>query len=162
MLRSCCPACCCCFLAIRLLKVLAFPCLQLKQPAYAFEVGNKVAALNVLMQEVRSCISIQFGACGCSVAAVEVGRAVSQELTHPSAAQIDPSNAGRYFDNARAFFDQYLNRQIPHTPNGLAYPYHFGALRPTTQVLPHPVQQPVTAAYPLLHRAVYEAAAHSS
>jgi hypothetical protein len=34
---------------------LAVPCLQLKQPAYAFEVGNKVAALNVLMQEVGPC-----------------------------------------------------------------------------------------------------------
>lgn len=55
--------------------------------------------------------------------------------------QIDPSNAGRYFGNARAFFDQYLNRQIPHTPNGLAYPYHFGALRPTTQAPPL-LQQP--------------------
>jgi hypothetical protein len=71
---------------------------RLKQPAYAFEVGNKTPALNVLMQE------------------------------------IDPSNAGRYFGNAQRFFDQYLNQQIPHTPNGLAYPYHFGALRPTTQM----------------------------
>ena len=31
--------------------------MQLKQPAYAFEVGNKVAALNVLMQEVRLSIA---------------------------------------------------------------------------------------------------------
>ena len=71
----------------------------------------------------------------CSHAAGEVRRNVTQYFTQPCAAQIDPSNAGRYFGNAKNFFDQYLNQQIPHTPNGLAYPYHFGALRPTTQVI---------------------------
>ena len=51
-------------------------------------------------------------------------------------AAIDPDNAGEYNANAANFFDLYLKQTIPYTPGGLAYPYHWGALRPTTQVCP--------------------------
>lgn len=50
-------------------------------------------------------------------------------------ASIDPSNAATYNANAKAFFNIYLNQIIPYTPGGLAFPYHWGAFRPTTQVL---------------------------
>ena len=49
-------------------------------------------------------------------------------------AAIDPANAGEYNANAANFFNLYLQQTIPYTPGGLAYPYHWGALRPTTQV----------------------------
>ncbi len=50
-------------------------------------------------------------------------------------AAIDPANAAEYNANAANFFNLYLQQTIPYTPGGLAYPYHWGALRPTTQVL---------------------------
>lgn len=71
---------------------------QLKQPPYAFETGNKIPGLTVLM------------------------------------GQVDPANVGKYLQDAQGFFRPYLDQIITHTPNGLAYPYHFGALRPTTQM----------------------------
>jgi hypothetical protein len=71
---------------------------RLPQPPYAFETGNKVPALTVMMQTV------------------------------------DPANSGKYFGHAQGFFRPYLQQIIQHTPAGLAYPYHFGALRPTTQM----------------------------
>ena len=49
-------------------------------------------------------------------------------------AEIDPANAASYNSNAQAFFTLYLNQVIPYTPGGFAYPYHWGASRPTTQV----------------------------
>ena len=49
-------------------------------------------------------------------------------------ASIDPSNAATYNANAKAFFRIYLDQIIPYTPGGLAFPYHWGAFRPTTQV----------------------------
>lgn len=49
-------------------------------------------------------------------------------------AAIDPANAAAYNANAKAFFRIYLEQIIPYTPGGLAFPYHWGAFRPTTQV----------------------------
>ena len=57
-------------------------------------------------------------------------------------AAIDPANAGEYNANAANFFNLYLQQTIPYTPGGLAYPYHWGALRPTTQVLTYPKLYP--------------------
>ena len=36
----------------------------------------------------------------------------------------------------QGFFRIYLQQIIPHTPRGLAIPYHWGAFRPTTQAQP--------------------------
>lgn len=49
-------------------------------------------------------------------------------------AAIDPANAAAYNANAKAFFTLYLDQIIRYTPGGLAFPYHWGAFRPTTQV----------------------------
>lgn len=49
---------------------------------------------------------------------------------HVLMSQIDPANAATYGQNAQTFFNQYLTQSIPHTQKGLAYPYHWGALRP--------------------------------
>lgn len=48
-------------------------------------------------------------------------------------AEVDKANAAKYQSDSKAFLDLYLNQIIPHTPIGLAYPYHWGALRPATQ-----------------------------
>lgn len=48
---------------------------------------------------------------------------------HIVMSEIDPQNAASYAQNARTFFDQYLTQSIAHTAKGLAYPYHWGALR---------------------------------
>jgi hypothetical protein len=45
--------------------------------------------------------------------------------------EIDPANAATYGQNAMTFFNQYLTQSIAHTPKGLAYPFHWGALRVT-------------------------------
>lgn len=49
---------------------------------------------------------------------------------------IDPSadNRGEYMSNSRRFFNQYLSLSIPHTPKGLAYPFHWGAARQATNI----------------------------
>jgi len=48
--------------------------------------------------------------------------------------ELDPSNRSKYYADAQAYFRIYLEQIIPHTPKGFAYPYHFGAMRPTTQM----------------------------
>ncbi len=55
----------------------------------------------------------------------------------------------------QAYFRIYLEHIIPHTPKGFAYPYHFGAMRPTTQVCstptpPHPAMRGVSIAMLLI------------
>lgn len=47
---------------------------------------------------------------------------------------VDPANAGRYLSDAKGYFRYYIDQIIPHTPRGFAYPYHWGAMRPTTQM----------------------------
>lgn len=34
-----------------------------------------------------------------------------------------------YLNDAQTYFDAHLNQQVPHTPRGLAYPYHWGGGR---------------------------------
>ena len=45
---------------------------------------------------------------------------------HVLLAKLDSANAAQYNANAKTFFNQYLTQSIPHTPRGLAYPYHWG------------------------------------
>jgi hypothetical protein len=40
-------------------------------------------------------------------------------------AEVDKANAAKYQSDSKAFLDLYLNQIIPHTPIGLAYPYHW-------------------------------------
>ncbi|KAK9830768.1 hypothetical protein WJX74_006277 [Apatococcus lobatus] len=51
---------------------------------------------------------------------------------HVLLAKLDSANAAQYNANAKTFFNQYLTQSIPHTTKGLAYPYHWGAIRPAT------------------------------
>mmetsp|Transcript_6836 Transcript_6836/g.19716 ORF Transcript_6836/g.19716 Transcript_6836/m.19716 type:complete len:804 (+) Transcript_6836:5446-7857(+) len=48
-------------------------------------------------------------------------------------ADVDPTKAAAYQADSKVFLDLYVKQTIPHTPKGLAYPYHWGALRPATQ-----------------------------
>lgn len=50
---------------------------------------------------------------------------------HVLMSEIDPTNAATYDQNAMTFFNQYLTQSIAHTPKGLAYPFHWGAMRVT-------------------------------
>lgn len=47
---------------------------------------------------------------------------------------LDAGQRGKYMSNARGFLNQYLSMGIPHTPKGLAYPFHWGALRQATNI----------------------------
>lgn len=46
----------------------------------------------------------------------------------------DVAKSEKYMKANRAFFYQYLTQSIPHTPKGLAYAFHWGALRVATNV----------------------------
>lgn len=45
-----------------------------------------------------------------------------------------PKRSEKYLQANRAFFYQYLTQTIPHTPKGLAYAFHWGALRGATNI----------------------------
>lgn len=40
-------------------------------------------------------------------------------------AEVDSANAAKYQADSKMFLDLYLKQTIPHTPHGLAYPYHW-------------------------------------
>lgn len=39
-------------------------------------------------------------------------------------ADVDPTKAAAYQADSKVFLDLYVKQTIPHTPKGLAYPYH--------------------------------------
>ncbi|GMH40067.1 hypothetical protein BSKO_07971 [Bryopsis sp. KO-2023] len=43
--------------------------------------------------------------------------------------QVDPARKAKYHVGAKILYDQYLEQRVPHTPKGLAYPFHWGASR---------------------------------
>lgn len=48
--------------------------------------------------------------------------------------QVDPARKERYHVGAKILYDQYLELRVPHTPKGLAYPFHWGASRAASNI----------------------------
>ncbi|KAK9789217.1 hypothetical protein WJX73_008956 [Symbiochloris irregularis] len=89
--------------------------------AWLFAATNNTSYLDDAQKYYGSC-------CNKGGYTFEVGE--KTPALHVLLAQLDPSDNGQYKSNAQTFFQQYLTQQIPHTPRGAAYPYHWGALRP--------------------------------
>lgn len=58
----------------------------------------------------------------------------AQDRVQLSCSYINTCVLPRFVVIPQGYFRIYIEQIIPHTPRGFAYPYHFGAMRPTTQV----------------------------